>query len=268
MPVPIVLTEAPVTVEIVATLLSRFPAPVQIIVTNMPEGADYVVTGVAGEFVWPVNAGVGVSDGGQVALIDLVPPVNTPVQYQVAVAGETYLSNPVTVTIPGGFIAQTLNGNAHVIPLSVNDGGFERDYPTRQAVFQIPGRRRPVVRFDLLGDGGSSIQVTTDRTGSQQLVDVLRSGGPVVFRQSGIRDLDPVAIVLVSDVKSVSEIDDLRTWTLGYTFIDNPEPGVASVVYTWDDFDAYYAGRTWSDFDAEWDGLTWDDFDVEEWLTE
>lgn len=268
MPVPIVLTEAPVTVEIVATLLSRFPAPVQIVVTNMPDGADFVVTGVAGEFVWPVNAGVGVSDGEQVVLIDLVPPVNTPVQYRVTVAGETYLSNPVTVTIPGDFIAQTLDASAHVIPLSVNDGGFERDYGTRQAVFQIPGRRRPVVRFDSLTDGGSSVQVTTDRQGSRELVEVLESGGPVVFRQTGIRDLEPVETVLVTDVKSVSEIDDLRTWTLGYTFVDNPEPAVAAVVYTWDDFDMVYAGRTWADLDSEWSGRTWADFDTEEWLTE
>lgn len=268
MPVPIVLTEAPITVQIVAALLSRFPAPVQLVITNMPEGAEFVVTGVAGEFVWPVNAGRGVSNGEQVVLIDLVPPVNTPVRYQVTVAGETYLSNPVTVTIPGDFIAQTLAGGAFAIPLSVNDGGFERDYPTRTAVFQIPGRRRPVVRFDTVTDGGSSVQVTTDREGSRELVEVLESGGPVVFRQTGVRDLELVETVIVTDVKSVSEIDDLRTWTLGYTFVDNPEPAVASVVYTWEDFDRVYAGRTWSDFDSEWSGRTWADFDTEEWLTE
>lgn len=265
MPVPIVLTEAPVTVEIEARLLARYPAPVQIIVKNMPEGADYVVVGVTGEFEWPVNAGAGVSNGEQVVLIDLIPPINTPVQYQVTVAGESYLSDPITVVVEGDFIAQTLNADAHVVPLTVVDGSFSRDYGTRQATFQIPGRRRPVVRFDTLTDGTGSITLTTDRAGSRELLAVLQSGRPVVFRQNGIRDLEPVETVLVTDVKSTSLIDDLRQWDLSYMPVDNPEPGVASVVYTWSDLDSYYEGRTWADLDAEWAERTWDEFDAFEW---
>ncbi|WP_405373432.1 MULTISPECIES: hypothetical protein [unclassified Microbacterium] len=265
---PIVLSEAPAGVQITATLLSRYPAPVQVVLTNMPVGAEYVVEGTAGGFVWPVNAGTGVSTGEQVVLIDLVPPINTEVIYTLTVAGETYQSNPVIVEVLGDFILQTLDADLTVVPLTVADGGFERDYGIRQATFSIPGRARPVVRYDSLTDGTGSLSLTTDAAQSEALIDVLESGAPVVYRQNGIRDLPLVEVVLFSSIKSTSLIDDLRSWDLAYILTDNPEPGVAAVVYTWDDFDAVHEDETWAVFDSEWAGRTWDEFDRHEWTDE
>lgn len=252
----------PVTIQ--ATLLSAAaPQPVQVVADGITSGLEYTITGSTGDFTWTVNAGEGVSTGGQIVLVDLRAPINTPIVYTVTVLGVPVDSDPVTVTVAGDFLLQTLDGLA-AIPLTVEDGGFDREYGIRQNVFNIPGRRRPVARYDTTTEGSGAVNLTTDRPGTERLEEVL-TGGPVVFRQVGIRDLPPVETIMVTSLKSTSPIDDIRQWALSYMLIDNPEPGVPSVAFSWDDFDTIYAAETWTTFDAEWASETWNDFDAYDW---
>lgn len=69
---------------ITATLVGAGdPQDVQIVVSEVPAGATWRVTGHAGDWSWTVPGGEGVGDGGQVVLLDNRAPGNREVVYRV-----------------------------------------------------------------------------------------------------------------------------------------------------------------------------------------
>lgn len=241
------------------------PAPVILVVTGVGAGVAYRIHGTTDQgFEWDVNGGTGVGDGNQITLGDILTPVNVPVTYMVTTS--LGLSVAGAIVVPGPeFLLQTLDGRTTVTVMAVTDGTFDREYSSRVSVFNVPGRSRPVTRYDTLQDGTGSMSLATVPAQTKALEDILRAGWPLVYRQSRIRDLAPVDIIQFTGIKSSSPIDEYRTWELTYQLVDHPQTAVAAVVASWDVFDQVYAGATWSAFDAEWASGTWDAFDAYDW---
>lgn len=258
-------------VTITATLVSAGnPSPVQIVALDMPSGEPFVIVGQSATGTWSVPGGVGVGDGSQVVLIDNRAPLNTPVTYVLTVAGETFETATVTVEFSGASVLQSLDGQT-VVPVRVRDTGDQRDLATRTVAFDVPGRRRPPVRWSTAGDGGGAWLLETFGPDSGLMSELLSTGRPVVLRTSGLTpSMEPVSLAIVTGASSSigpvgSAYGDGRRWALSYLLVGDPEPGTALSAWTWDDFDEAMSSLTWDDFDAMFATSTWNDFDTYDW---
>lgn len=248
------------------------PQPVQIVLTGVPAGTAYSLTGTTGDgSSWPVPGGVGVSTGEQVVLVDNRSALNTQVTYQAVVAGVTYVSAPVTVSHSRRFVLQSLDGQI-VVDFVWDDNGMPRDLVSNAVAFDVPGRRRPPIRYAPGGDGGGSLRIRTDRQDTERMKELLRKGRPLVLRTDGaIRDLDAVDLIQIvgkpSNVLWAGDggVSTQRVWSLEYVLVDDPEPSAVLSAWTWDDFDAAMASRTWAQHDALFASSTWDQWDTYPW---
>lgn len=268
-----VLVDAP---SVEATLVaSGDPRPVQIVVNGVSTGQSVTVVAVAGGAESSVPGGVIVSaPGGQIVLVDNRAPLNTPVYYSVLIDGQTYVSNEVTISYPGQQVMQSLDGRT-VVDFVWMENGLPQEPLVRAAAFNVPGRRRPPVRFAAGGAGGGSVVIRTTREHSNGVRALLESGRPVVVRTDGrVRDFPAAELVLPTGGSSVlwdalapsgDEMSSDRVWSIPYLLVDDPEPGVALSAFTWDDFDLAMTGRTWDDFDGIFAASTWDEFDTYDW---
>lgn len=253
-----------------AELTAGSPPFAQVVVAGMSAGDVFEVVGRTGIHRWPIQGGVGVSDGAQLVLVDTRVPWGGPIEYQVTIGLDVYVSAPFTITYTGDAVCvlQSLRGD-HAVVVDVATPTDPRRFRTRRALFTIAGRRAPVVRHDVTSLPSKPLEVETDSAqATAALEELLAPGAPIVRRQQvGLRDLAPVEVISVDDHDSelVGAVGELRRWSLPYQVIDEPEPATALSVFTWDDFDAVYSGKTWSSFDAEWAALTWDAFDREDW---
>ncbi|WP_402465804.1 hypothetical protein [Isoptericola aurantiacus] len=264
---------------ITATVLTTDePAPVQVLVSDVPADTDYEVVGSTLDGrTWPLPGGVGTSDGGQVRLIDYRAPVNAVVQYVVTVEQAQITSDPVTVPYsPAGevsrrYLIQSLDGQVVVPVRSWQDNGLPRTRPLHTGIFEVHGRRRPVVVLSAAGDGSTTATVLLDRDAGDQLDAILAQGGAVCVRTSGdVRDLPPSDIAIITAADDVlwggdNGTSSSRLWTLTLTWIDDPEPGTVPVVWTWGDVTAILAGQTWADVAALFAGQTWAEFAATDW---
>lgn len=260
-------------VTIAASLVpAGSPEPVQIVLTGVPTGTGYTVTGTTGSgSSWPVPGGVGVSSGVQVVLVDNRSALNALVTYQAIVAGVTYVAAPVTVTHTERYVLQSLDGQT-AVDFMWDDNGMPRDFVSNTATFDVPGRARPPVRYAPGGDGGGSLRIRTNRQNTEGMKALLRKGRPLVLRTDGaIRDLDAVDLIQVVGKPSNilwggdGGLSTQRMWSLEYVLVDDPEPSAALSAWTWDDFDAAMATRTWDDHDALFAASTWDQWDTYPW---
>lgn len=262
-------------VAIAATLVTTAgsPPPVQIVISDVPNGAEYVATGNTGDgSSWPVPGGTGVGDGGQIVLVDNRSALNAPVTYSVVVQGVTYSAAPVTVSHPGKAVLQSLDGQTSVDFVWL-DNALPREPQINAATFNVPGRRRPPIRFAPGGDGGGDLTIRADQSNNAEIRELLRSGKPILVRTDGtMRDWPAVELILLASAPSRLWAGDggnstQRVWSLDFLFVDDPEPSRALSAWTWDDFDeaADVSFDTWDDFDALFAGSTWDDFDTTEW---
>lgn len=246
---------------------ANVPQSVLIAVNGTTAGQHVVVTGttIVG-FTWPIPGGDIVSTGEQIVVVDTRSPIREELVYEVSVDGTVYSTTPLTVPSPGDFVLQSLDGMQNVVPAALLDSDFALGLEVHASLFQVPGRRRPVVRYDFPADGGTVFSVLTDVEETQALIALLSTGAPLVYRMTRVRDLPPSEVVHVQAASSVSNQDDYsRIWTLDCVFIDDPDPSQVPNARTWDMFDATYTGSTWNAFDAEWAGSTWDAFDLEDW---
>ena len=261
-------------VTIVASLVSAgSPQPVQIVVNGVPAGVAYTVVGSTGDgSTWPVPGGSGVSAGSQVVLVDNRSALSAPVTYVLTAGGVTYTSNVVVVAFPDKYVIQSLDGQTSV-RFVLRSNGLPGEPTFASTAFDVPGRDRPPVRFVPGGDGGGELEIRTDRENTVTLRALLKAGRPLVVRTDGnVRDFPAVELILPTggrnqlwDVAEPGGMSTDRVWSLPYLLVDDPEPGTALSAFTWDDFDAAWAGKTWADFDAYFAGLTWDAFDTTDW---
>lgn len=256
-------------VTLTASLVpSGDPNPVQLALSGTTSGDTYVVTGSAGGTTWTVPGGSGVSTGALIALVDNRAALNQAVTYSAVVAGVAYASAPVTVVSAGArFLLQSLDGQVTSAP-TLLAGDFSKAPVFRSAISEVPGRRRPPVRYATAGDGGGRFNLSTDGAQTRLLEELLTSGRPLVYRcstQTQVRDLPLVDLILPTGVSSTVFPDGTRIWSLDYLLVDDPEPSTVLAAWTGDDFDAAMATRTGTDFDALFASSTWDDFDTYPW---
>lgn len=258
----------------VAHIGAEIPQAIQIAITGATIGDSYTVNGNWSGGQWPVRGGDStVATDTQIVLVDVASPINVAMTYTVThdADGAFVTSSSITATHPDDEILTSVDG-LDVIRLvrRLNDGA-PRALTMRSQIYPIPGRNLPGLRFDV--SAGESIQLAVDTIDddTENLFDLLRSGGLVLLRNNGaIRDTPASEFLLVSDVSTVlNGIDDTRSWSLGCQVVDDPEPDVIVVVDTWDQFDAVYAvlPSTWANFDSEWSTKTWNQFDLEDWAT-
>jgi hypothetical protein len=247
------------------------PQDVQVVIPGLTAGQVYLVEGTAVGSVWPVRGGRGTSNGSQLVLSDSRAPINVPVVYRVTVGGVMVRqSEPITVPHPEKYVLQSLDGQT-TADVELMASGLPREPEPRVSSYSIPGRPRPVVRYDVPGEGGGSLLVDTTGEQTPALAALLATGRPVVVRTDGaVRDFPAVEILLITGFPSqltdaLIQAGDTRRWTLEYLLIDDPDPDAVLPSSTWDDFDAVNAGFTWDDFDLQWVGADWDAFDRFDW---
>ena len=257
---------------VTATVLTRQVPVSQVVIDDLAAGEQFTVIGrtLTGGYTWPVAGGVGTSEGEQIVLIDARAPFNVNIAYELTTTTGGYaLSNTVNLPLEGAdVVIATLDGSIEAIPNSLGAGEFPRGVTPRVQIFDIPGRARGPVRWDLAAKSGSSWNLHCDRWASDDLERLLATGRPLVYRLAvPVRDLPPTELFVVTEVESTSYPDDeaWRTWTITFEFIDDPEPSTKPIVTTWDQFDQIYADETWDQFDTEWAGRTWDEFDAFDW---
>lgn len=267
------LTDAVITAELITSAGS--PPPVQVVLNGVPSGAEYVVTGSTGAgSSWPVPGGTGVGDGGQIVLVDNRSALNTPVTYSVVVQGATYTADPVTVAHDGLAVLQSLDGGISVDFVWLSNS-LPREPQINTVAFNVPGRRRPPMRYAPGGDGGGELLIRADRENNAAISALLQSGRPILVRTDGtMRDWPAVELITLVSAPSrlweaveSGQLSTQRVWSLGFLFSDDPEPSRVLSAWTWDDFDeaALVSFPTWDDFDALFAGSTWDDFDTTDW---
>jgi hypothetical protein len=258
-------------VSVTASLVGTYsPRTVQVVVSGMTAGTEYEVTGSWAGGSWAVRAGTGVAAGAQVVLADLSTPINVPITYTVVHGAETATSASIVVDYPYRHVLQSLSGDTSV-PTELVANGAPRSLALRQSAFQIPGRTRPVVVYDIAGGESGQFVMDTHVGDTAAFKAMLKTGAPLLLRTDGqIVDLEAAAFLSVTGADSSLVSLDWRRWNLSYELIDDPEPSTLVGLPTWDDFDVSYTSDPvliWDSFDAEWAGSTWDDFDVYDWAT-
>lgn len=266
----------PVTlISVTATLLvASDPQPVQIVVSGIPAGSSYVVTGqdTYGN-TWGIPGGSSIGTGSSVDLIDSRAPLNSIVTYTAVVDGVSYTSNAVQVSHASNAVLQSLDGQT-IVSVSVTSQTEKRTGGIRSAIFPVAGRPYPAVRVDVTVAYQYEWEFDTTGTDSDTMEALLATGRPVVRRlQVGIRDFDPVVIGVVTawadELVNPGGVDTLRRWSLTVQAVDDPEPSQVQNVYTWSDFDTASDTQawTWASFDTFWAADSWSDFDTFDWGT-
>lgn len=260
---------------ITARLLAGQAPLVQVVVTagTVPAGRPWTVTGTARGESWPVRAGRGTSDGGQIVLADALAPVNVPLTYRVAWESGAAESEPVVRPWAGRSLLTDATGAGGVDVLWQGDDA--RDVDPRVTAHEVVGRSTPVLVWAASpGAGTLSLPLrTTGPAASRALLAlVTRPTVALLFHnprycyqcRRGVCDVPLVTTLAVTGAshhrarrQDVAE----RIWTLKCTVAAVPESSRALAVSSWDNLDA--AGLTWDRVDAM--GLTWDSFDATVW---
>ena len=259
-------------VAVTATLIgSAEPKPVQVVITGLTVGWGVSVYATwAGGGIRAVRGALSFTAADtQVVLIDVLTPVNTPVTYLVYTTGASMVSSaPVTVAFSSDSLLQSLDGEV-VAGFEWMDNADPKAPTLRTEFFQVAGRTRPVMRHDVSIDDAGTIIAETSGAQTTAMLALVSAGAPVVWRtELGLRDVAAVEVVGLRDLGPrvlIGAAGDLRSWSLGYQLLDDPDAADVLTLATFEDFDTVYAGLTFAAFDAEWSGQTFADFDVEDW---
>lgn len=280
---------------VTATLVSgQSPQLVQIVIDSIADGDRWSLVGVVGDveigllvgldtipdddlapadtiftptgYAWRVPGGFGVGDGGQVVLVDNRSPGNVPFRYVLTTDSGEDVSGSLEVQFPTDMVLQTIDGQ-RTLSVELLDGSLDFELPTSVAQFRIPGRARPVIRYDVIGDLVSSFNILVPVADSPRFRALIASGQPLVYRLGAtVMDLQPVDVVQLTSVSAKAyPTGSLRVWALGYVAIDDPNRNVRLGAFTWDTFDEAAVALDWDGFDAAFVGLSWDQFDTTDW---
>lgn len=257
---------------ITATLIGgTSPQKVQIVISATPAGADWVLTGQSGGYVWEVPGGVGVGDGNQLTLADNRGPGNSPITYVLKWDGGSQTSTPVTVPFESAAVVQSLDGHlsAHIDPLG-SELPWTQD--SGQALFTVPGRRRPVVRYSTSSDISGVLAFMLPVEQTPTIDAMLAEGGPLLLRLGqSMDDMPPVSVFAYRSPTSRA-IAGLgkRRWEFPYTLVDDPFMDQRLGAFTWDYTDALQVQgsmiiRDAVAMEAALAGLTGDQTDAFDW---
>lgn len=256
----------------VALIGAESPQAVQIAVTGATSGDSYTVNGNWAGGEWPVRGGDStLAAGTTIILVDVASPINVPVTYTVThdADGASVTSSSITATHPDLEVMTSVDGLTVIRFQRRGNDGAPRALTMRSVTYPIPGRNLPGVRFDISAGESMTMLLDTIDDDTDNLFDLLRTGGLVLLRNNGsVRDTPAVQYLLVTDAPSqLNGVDNTRTWSLACQVVDDPEPDVIVVIDTWDELDSVYSALTWTNFDTEWSTKTWDQFDLVDWAS-
>lgn len=236
--------------------------------SQMATGGTYRVTGSTPDgLTWPVRGGVGTVTGQQLTLVDVMAPLNTQLIYRVTDGVGEWSAYQVVRPHTGWHVLESLDGLI-VVDVLRRDDGDERSPGVRQVTFDISGVPFPAVRYDRATAGSGAMKVRTNSPHSARLQSLVDAGRPFVAlhnpKKCPLPECDvPLAqlVLLTGASNRLAPRRDRaeREWDLSYLLVADPEPNTVVPVTTWDEWDAYEAGRTWATVDA--DVLTWDQDD-------
>lgn len=254
---------------VTATLVGgQNPQLVQIVVDEAPDGETWTLTGTAGDYTWQVPGGAGIGDGDQVVRVDNRTPGNLPIVYTFTAESGAESSSPITVTFARDMVLQSMDGQI-TLQLELLDESLDTELPVNGARFRVPGRPRPVVRYDVTGDVIGQFRVMVPVADSNTFRQLFASGAPILYRLGvSIMDLDLVSTITITSITSrAHQTGNLRVWNLGYELVDDPFADVPLGAFTWDYVDDALAALDWDDSDAFFTGTTWDEIDRYDWST-
>ncbi|MEA1264254.1 hypothetical protein MicroSTF_14520 [Microbacterium sp. STF-2] len=254
---------------ITATLIGGgSPQMVQIVVDVTPVGVPWTLTGAVNGRSWTVPGGEGVGDGSQLTLGDNRAPGNQPIVYTFTAGPSSQTSAPITVPFASDFVLQSLNGS-RALALELALGSLDTSLASNQAQFRVAGRSRSAIRYDVTGDVEGRFGVFVTQEQSAEFRALLATGEPLLYRLgTELADMDPVGVISYGNLDStLLPRQGKRVWWFPYAIIDDPYMDVRLGSFSWDDFDAAWAGKTWAEFDARMAGIPWDQFDTFDWST-
>jgi hypothetical protein len=236
---------------ITATLVGGSTPPlVQVVVSATPTGQTWVVTGSDGSYSWTVPGGVGVGDGQQLTLVDNRSPGNRPIQYTIASSAGSETSAPVVVPFDADMVVMSLDGQTAVqVEVMGEPLAFSRE--SAQVAFSVSGRARPVVRYSTTADVVGQFDFLSPIGDRGQWDALLASGEPLLYRcGADFGDMMPAGVFMYGKVSSAGFAREaVRQWSIPYTIVDDPFMDQRLGAFSWDDFDAAFAGgkvRCWS----------------------
>lgn len=255
---------------ITATLVGgQSPQLVQIVVSATTAGVAWVVTGSAGGATWTVPGGVGVGDGQQLVLVDNRAPLNTPAVYTYTPAtGSPQVSAPVEATSEFAVVLQSLDGQT-TVGVDLLDDSDAIEWAPMQALFYVPGRENPVMRYDVTSGTAGALRVGMDKSSTAAFRALAVPGAPVLVRRQDMDDDMPLVFVAAFTSFRGRLAHDIgyRQWALPFVTVDDPFLDARLGAFSWTSgFDAEMAGRSWDQFDSPtMVGRTWDQFDTLDW---
>lgn len=257
---------------ITASLIgAQTPPLVQIVISETPPSEQWELLGTDGAYSWIVPGGGGLGDGGQLTLADNRGPGNRPLTYIFVTADGNQASEPVTIPFTNSLAIQSLDGQRSI---NVEIAGMEltASYASRQEVFDVPGRRRPAVRYAAGGDAVGKLSFWYPVERSDEVRALFASGEPLIYRSGGnTDDLEPVGVFAYSSPESVAVTNlGLRQWSFTYTLLDDPYADRRLGAFTWDFIDGLQVQsgaivRDGDDMEQLLAGLTWDEIDRLDW---
>lgn len=253
-------------VAISADLQDSWPPRMQVTVTGLTLGDDVVLTAIDNGVRRLLRGGL-VSDvtDTSVIRIDAELPFAVPVRYEARVGfGSTVLTDPQTVTLPGGKVALTdaITGlAAEVVILAWPERTRDRD----AAVYRVEnseGRQRSVVVSRGLGQRAGAAELFTETTAAAESLETLLeqcTQGVFQVRQPGGYDrVDGYFVALQAAERRFSQdgTDQRRTWALQLQEVDGWSDDLEASGYTLQDLADLYAGQTLADLATDYTGQT------------
>lgn len=247
------------------------PQLIQVTVSATPSGVAWRLEGSAGGTSWLVPGGEGVGDGQPLTLVDNRTPLNTEIVYTFRPAtGSPQVSAPVIAATSYELVIQSLDGQ-DVVGFDMLDESGSIALEPQHAVFVVPGRPRPVIRYTVTGDGGGELHLGADIDQTALLRELMRPGAPVLVRRSVMADdLPLVFVALLRQIGSADLAYDIayREWKIPFLYVDDPFLDQRLAAFSWDTgFDAELADRTWDTFDTVFASRSWDEFSTIDWTT-
>lgn len=245
------------------------PPLVQIVLSETPAGASWVLTGVADGYAWTVPGGMGVGDGEQLVLVDNRAPLNTPIEYTLTWDASHETSSAIVVPMAvGDMVIQSLDGQKSVA-VALMDGTQALTLDPALSLFSVPGRRMPVSRYSATSAPRGTIIARADVSQTADIDEILATGEAVLCRLNGPAfELPLVQTVHLTNASAVGYLVGMfRHWEWPYVPVDDPFMDQRLGAFSWNTFDDAMAGRSWDEFDTVMSGLDWDAFDTFDWTT-
>lgn len=214
----------------------------------------YRVDAEGQEVKLPAAVGVPAASG---VWTDAEAPLGVPVTYEARLSsGIVYVSDPVTLTVPGGLPILSDPYRGLFAPVRVVTLDDDESHASRATALDIEGRASRIVLWDVEGAPRWQLQFMTHTEADQLTIDrIAATGDPVLLRTGcpGVPDawLQRIGDRTVARWRKTGETR-LHTWADCEVLPGTWRPGVRPVGDTLADLDVAVGGTTLGDIATRW----------------